>query len=457
MLMNTTASTGLQAPRVSLSMQLARIIVVLYLAAIVFSQSLHSQFLVVIPIVFVSAVFTLFILEKYSYDLRSSGIILQIFCQFYFFGRIDFIEKNWGWYYVIAHAAYLLFLLGFYFGTKYFKSSKTIVERTQSSDVRLSEKKVVYRLHAVSISTFILYSASLQYLLVVTGASGTFLELIFQSLATRLTIAESGLSSILQFMYVLSAFGLGCTYILWRHYKHWTSLIGWILLIGCSALVLGSRGAIVIPIIQILLATSLLIRRPLAMLLAILLPLIIAVNIFSVWYLAAREGLETLSDENYSILNRFDAYENWLRISADRGLAFSPGASIPAVFLQFIPRKLYADKPYYFSTEMTKTYIPDAFDRGVNLDFGGIAESVYNFGPFGPPLFGFFLAWTVLVLDKLKQRAQQGKNAIYAYVYSQGALIPASFFFIGWINTAMIFGVIGFILTLKIFQKISRK
>jgi hypothetical protein len=106
---------------------------------------------------------------------------------------------------------------------------------------------------------------------------------------------------------------------------------------------------------------------------------------------------------------------------------------------------------------MTKIYIPDAFDRGVNLDFGGIAESVYNFGPFGPPLFGFFLAWTVLVLDKLKQRAQQGKNAIYAYVYSQGALIPASFFFIGWINTAMIFGVIGFILTLKIFQKISRK
>ena len=431
----------------------ARLMTTLYLAWLLLSQLDHPQFYAAVPLVFASSVLTLLVLEHFRYDPRSSGVLLLIICQLYFFGRADFISQPWGWYYILGHASYLIFLLGLFAGVKLFAGTA----KRQSHEARAAPRPIpkASRLYVVGIATFIGYALGLNYLLSSTGASGSFIELIFQSLATRLAIAETGLSPVLQLMYVLSAFGLGTAYILWQDHKQRLPMVAWLLLMGYSALVLGSRGAIVLPVIQILLATSLLLKRPLRMLAALVVPLVVAVNVFSTWYLAAREGLDALADDNYSVLNRFDAYENWLRFSTDRGFELKPGASIPAMFLQFVPRRLYEDKPYYFSTEMTRIYAPDAFDRGINLDFGGIAESVYNFGPLGPPLFGLFLGWVVGKMDRFRNRAHQLRDPLSAYIFAQGALIPASFFFVGWINTAMIFGVIGFLLTIKIFRIIA--
>jgi hypothetical protein len=144
-----------------------------------------------------------------------------------------------------------------------------------------------------------------------------------------------------------------------------------------------------------------------------------------------------------------------LDLSSAKGIEILPGDSIRKFLFQFLPRQLYPEKPYYFSTDMTRLYLPQAFANGINLDFGGIAESVYNFGPFGPAVFGLFLGWIGCRIDQYKHHAYQMNDATSAYIYSQGAVIPASFFFIGWINTPMIFVIIGFYFTIKIMRFVS--
>jgi oligosaccharide repeat unit polymerase len=441
------------SPKILLS--LSRILSLIYFSGIIMSQINHPHYYLALPLTLASSLFSLLVLQHFKYDMRSSAVLLLIFCQLYFFARIDFIVQPWGWYYILCHVAFLVFIIGLFAGIKLFGG------RVRGNHLKASIQSVMQptsrtnRLYLVGVGTLTAYAMGLNHLLSSTSASGSFIELVFQSINTRLAIAENGLSPLLQLMYVLSSFGLGCGYILWKTYKHRALIFVWIFLLGYSALVLGSRGAIVIPIVQLFLASSLLMKRPLVMLGIITLPLIIAINIFSTWYLAAREGLDAISDESYSIINRFDAYENWIGFSAAEGLKISPGASIPAVFFQFVPRSIYQEKPYYFSTEMTRVYVPDAFNRGINLDFGGIAESIYNFGPIGPPLFGLFLGWIACRLDRYKERACQFKDPLSAYIFAQGALIPASFFFVGWINTPMIFVIIGFILTVKIFKFIE--
>jgi len=433
---------------------LARIFSSIYIAWIVINQLPHPLFYIVVPLAIVSGVITLLILERFRYDFRSSAILLILICQLYFFGRVEFVSKPWGWFYVLGHAAYMLFLVGMFGGIKFFRSNKLkIVSRSTTSFQPASASN----LYIIGFSTLIVFYAILEYILMQVGASGTFLQLVFQSLSIRLSIAESGLSPLLQLIYLLSNFGLGCGFILWRDRRKLFLLLAWIVMLAYSALVLGSRGAIIFPILQILLATSLLVKKPVRLLASVAIPFVIIVNVFSVWYLSAREGQDSLSNEGYTLLSRFDAYENWLGYSANQGLEFSPFASLPSAFMQFVPRKIYPDKPYYFSTEMTRTYIPDAFDSGINLDFGGIAESVYNFGPIGPLFFGFFIAWVISLMDRFKGWASNLNDSLSAYIFSLGALMPAFFFTIGWINTALIFVVIGFILNIKVFNMITRK
>lgn len=431
-----------------------RLLLFFYIAWVALNQISHPLFYLTTPLALISGLLSLLVLEHFRYDLRSSAVLLLIICQLYFFGRLDFVSQPWGWYFVLGHAAYLLFMVGLLVGVKLFgKRGPSYLTKQRLSYSSAPAR----RLYIVGYGTLAGFVLGLNYLLSLTGASGSFVELIFQSLATRLTIAESGLSPLLQFIYILSNFGLGCGFVLWRDHRRSTLIIAWVMVLGYSALVLGSRGAIILPLMQILLATSLLLKRPLILIGSLALPLLIAVNVFSTWYLAAREGHDSLGDESYSVLNRFDAYENWLGFSASQGMEIAPFASIPAAFLQFVPRRLYQEKPYYFSTEMTRTYIPSAFDNGINFDFGGIAESIYNFGPLGAPIFGLFIGWVVCMIDRFKERACQFKDSLSAYIFSVGALIPSFFFTVGWINSALIFAVIGFIINIKIFNLIAAR
>lgn len=429
-----------------------RIFSFIYVTWIVLNQLPHPLFYLVSPIAFVSGVITLVILEKFKYDFRSSVILLLLICQLYFFGRVEFVSKPWGWYYILGHAMYMLFLFGMLGGIKIFGGNKI---KYISSKKQFTLSIAVVKLYGIGCLTFVGFYLILNFILVQVGASGEFFQLIFQSLATRLSIAENGLSPLMQLMYLLGNFGLGCGYIIWRERQKSFLIVAWIILIVYSSLLLGSRGAIILPLLQMLLATSLLVKNPSKLLASVAIPLVMVVNLFSVWYLAAREGQDSASSDGYTIMNRFDAYENWLSYSASQGLEFSPFASIPAAFMQFVPRALYPEKPYYFSTEMTRAYVSGAFESGINLDFGGIAESVYNFGPFGPIFFGLFIGWFALYIDRFKWRASYLNDSLSAYIFSLGALLPAFFFTIGWINSALIFVVIGFVLNVKILKFIA--
>jgi oligosaccharide repeat unit polymerase len=221
---------------------------------------------------------------------------------------------------------------------------------------------------------------------------------------------------------------------------------------------LGSRGQIVIPIFQLVIATAVCTRNYMRVLLWLLPPLIVAAVLFSTWFLSIREGGDgTLED--YSIFDRFDAYQNWLNGLSSDGIQFSFGESIPNAIAQFIPRSALPEKPYYFSTEMTRRLFTEAFNMGINLDFGGNAEAVYNFFLAGPFLFGIFIGWLCRILFRLLQTARQTSSPVLGNIYAQGVLLPASFFFAGWINSHLIFVCLGYtmlsILSIRLFCKRS--
>ena len=248
-------------------------------------------------------------------------------------------------------------------------------------------------------------------------------------------------------------FGTAVSFLLWKIFNSRISLVAWILLLAYSSLTLGSRGIVVIPLIQLMIALSLLMPNP-KKLLIVVIPILIGLYSFSMWFASAREGLdETKSD--YSIFDRFDAYDNWLQSLNKNGIIIKPGDSFIAAPLQLLPRKLFPNKPYYFSTEMTRINRVEAFNRGVNLDYGGLAESVYNFGLLGPLLFGIFIGWISRHIEKFRRAALVNNSPVDAFIYSQGVMIPSFFIFVGWINTSLIFVVIGFIFNTIILQKLT--
>lgn len=404
-----------------------------------------------IPLCMLSAMLTLSILERHRYDLRSSVVLLLLFCQVYFAGRPSMASEPWGWYYILGWLAYDLFLGGLLMGLERADHSSAAASRPATGSPSRAGQS---RLLAVSTLMLLGYLGIVQRLLQATGADGDFLALVFTSLATRLAIAAEGLSALLQLSYVVSTFGLGCAFVLWHAYRSRVCLLAWLGAIGYGAMVLGSRGALVFPLLQLLLAASLLAKQPLRLLAMVGAPFVVAVNVFSVWYLAAREGAET-TDDGYSLLDRFDAYANWLRALAEDGPVFAPGRSLVDAALQFVPRQYFPEKPYYFSTEMTRQYQRAAFDRGINLDFGGIAESFYNLGWLGPLLFGLFMAWAATHIERIRLDAMHRRSAMEAFVYAQGALLPASFFFVGWINSNLLFVALGFLVSAFVLRRLD--
>ena len=392
---------------------------------------------VVISLYIFSSSLTIIILERELYDIRSSIVLLLICCTLYFAGRPTFADGHFGWYFIFAQAVYILFLTGLLIGL-------CIGWAKQNYDNNLISTANKNRFIYITILAMIIYFALHRYILHAVGAQGNFVELVFTSILTRSAMTEKGLSPLLQFSYICMIFGLASAFVLWRNFKLRVFVSIWLLLIGYVALTLGSRGNLVIPIIQLLLATSLMIPNPRRLILMII-PLVFAISVFSIWFSSAREGISEVNTE-YSLLDRFDAYDNWLTSISKNGILIDPGVSLRDAPLQFFPRQFFEDKPYYFSTQMTRLYHQDAFDRGVNLDYGGIAESIYNFGMFGPLCFGIFIGWVATRLEKIRHHALHTHSAMSAFIYSQGALLPASFFFVGWINTSLLFTVVGFIL-----------
>lgn len=394
----------------------------------------------------------MYALEKSRYDPRSSLSILLLFCCLYFYFRVDFGLQERSAAYLFVAFSCLLFLAGLILGLTEFYKPKMgmLTARAVAFDGSFLNESVKYR-RLIKVSWFSLAVSFITVIALLKAVGAPFfgIEIVFSSLKTRLAIADRGLSFGLQIVYFTMAVGLGTAFVGWIGGGGKLLPACWLVFILYFGLAFGSRGAVVLPLLQLLLAYCVLARRPFFTLGLVLLPFVIMVQVFSGWFLGAREGRQIALSDSYShefsLLSRFDAIENWIGLVAENGQPYSPMSSIPAALLQVVPRRLMEEKPYYFSTEMTRSYLPEASERGVNLDFGGIAESMYNFGVLGPPLFGLFLAFIVSSLDRLLVRSRLCRSATGAYLYAYGALIPASFFFVGWINSSMIFVLVNYV------------
>ncbi|ELQ2337065.1 oligosaccharide repeat unit polymerase [Vibrio vulnificus] len=396
---------------------------------------------------------SLFVLHVVKFDFRSPVSILLAISSLYLTLRTSFATSNFGIYYIFLLIAYNFFLFGLLLSLVLHRKNHKLE----------NAKELVYKnvtlVKLLNMIFMLLYVSLVQYILYRVGATGNLVELIFLSLKTRLTITSEGLSPLLQLSYIINTFGVGLSFILWKAFAHKKFLLIWFAILLYYALVLGSRGAIVLPVLQIALAFSVYRKDVFRVLFKIFLPIIIITVVFSTWFISAREGRESI-DSSYSLLSRFDAYENWLRVTSDNGLVVEPAISLLDAPLQFVPRSFYADKPYYYSTEMTRRYVPSAFNRGVNLDFGGISESIFNFYLLGPFIFGLFLGFICNLVRKIYDIALHTKSYIHAIIYSQSIFIPSSFFFIGWINSAMLLVCSSFFvnyLVLIFFEKLITK
>jgi hypothetical protein len=381
-----------------------------------------------------------FILASQDFDPLSPTAMLLLFAQVYFAARFSLADHRFGDWHGFVFLCYTLFLLGVLLVVHVRLFSVNMVRVL----VRRSRVAARGRIMSITCLTLFAYMAIVLYLLRATNDSLEPLSLLLASLATRLAIAEQGLSPFLLLSGFLSTIGITGAFVLAQHYKVKSMLLLWLLVLAGAAMALGSRGQIIIPLFQLILAAAVCTRNYIKLLMWLAPPLVAFTVAFSTWFLAMREGGGGAPDD-YSIFDRFDAYRNWLEGLHDGGIQFSFGESVWSAAAQFVPRSMFPEKPYYFSTEMTRRFFSGAFDLGINLDFGGIAESVYNFHILGPFVFGIFIGWMCRMLYQLRKLARESSSPVLAVVYAQGLMLPASFFFVGWINSNLIFIASGYV------------
>ncbi len=404
-----------------------------------------------LPCAIVALLLSAGILACQRFDPLSPVSVLLLFAQLYFAARFSLSDGRFGGWHTFVFICYIFFLGGIYAVLQ----AKLFSVRTIQKLVRRSRVRDYSRVAATTTVVYVFYVALVLFLLHATNDDFDPVALVLKSLATRLAIAEQGLSPILLLAGFFSSIGITGAFVLAHRYRRPWLLILWVITLACTSMALGSRGQIVIPIFQLVIAAAVCARNYMRVLMWLLPPLIGATVIFSTWFLSIREGGDGTMDE-YSIFDRFDAYHNWLDGLRSDGIQFSPGESIPNAIAQLIPRSVLPTKPYYFSTEMTRRLFTEAFEMGINLDFGGNAEAVYNFFLLGPFLFGIFMGWLCRLLYRLLQACRQSASPILSAIYAQGLLLPASFFFVGWINSQLIFVCLGYLvfstLSLNIFS-----
>lgn len=144
------------------------------------------------------------------------------------------------------------------------------------------------------------------------------------------------------------------------------------------------------------------------------------------------EHLEKMNLDPFKVLvDRFDYFDNFVvgayyaRLNQDYAKALD-------FFLQPLPRGMFPDKPYNFSTTMTGYVYPANLDIGVTANFGFINEFVLYFGDLGPLLAGIFLA--VLTLFCYKQYLSAKTNGRTSAFYAVITLPYFMSFPIGYFN-----------------------
>jgi hypothetical protein len=105
-----------------------------------------------------------------------------------------------------------------------------------------------------------------------------------------------------------------------------------------------------------------------------------------------------------NILYRIDHLERVAELcdAIDSGeMEIAYGSDAASIFLQWIPRSLYPEKPLNFTRSMTLYFNPDVYYQDAGNCFTGIGEMYYNFGYLGVLvsgiLFGIILYYACLI------------------------------------------------------------
>lgn len=115
--------------------------------------------------------------------------------------------------------------------------------------------------------------------------------------------------------------------------------------------------------------------------------------------------LEKMDVDPFKIfVDRFDYFDNFVAGSHFARLYQDP-AKLIDFFYQPLPRSLFPDKAYNFSTTMTGYVYPANLDIGVTANFGFINEFILYFGDFGPVIAGVFLAFLTLLTYRVFVKA----------------------------------------------------
>jgi hypothetical protein len=98
------------------------------------------------------------------------------------------------------------------------------------------------------------------------------------------------------------------------------------------------------------------------------------------------------------LFNRFDYLEMYTKGYLTLNNVFLDfKINFLTIFIQFIPRSIWPEKPLNFSSAMTADIIPENFSNGVTANFNSLNEFIYNFGVIGIIFGGFVLGFITYI------------------------------------------------------------
>jgi hypothetical protein len=106
-------------------------------------------------------------------------------------------------------------------------------------------------------------------------------------------------------------------------------------------------------------------------------------------------------------------------------------------FVQFIPRGIWPEKPFFFNSEMMSIFYPQVLDAGVTFNFLGLGEFLYVFGLAGIFPAALITGYLLHVVHRYSRDAV-GDSGAFLFFF----LVPYTClnfgFQVGWMNTPVL-------------------
>jgi hypothetical protein len=138
-------------------------------------------------------------------------------------------------------------------------------------------------------------------------------------------------------------------------------------------------------------------------------------------------------------IGRVDYIEEFSLLSSQivhGDLAINPAWPANA-FVQFVPRSLWQDKPFFFNAEMMSIYYPEILENGVTFNFLALGEFLYAFGIAGIFPAAAITGYLLYVVHRYSREAVDDSGAFLFFF-----LVPYTClnygFQVGWMNTPVL-------------------